>query len=196
MPNLIWMILLLSVCLAVMIAYCIWKTSSTSKQSKGSPHKATVSEEQATQTGATIAENDLRILRESLSIITTTKNVGTALRRIPVMESAAKRLQQYQNQGTITVSSDVLKLANMTTQDRGEIVQQILSRTYQLEEEAASTLKTERGRKNRLLNYFRRLYEMKDLLPESSFRWADDKLASLGFKFEDMTIANDENHTY
>ena len=84
----------------------------------------------------------------------------------------------------------------MTTQDRGEVVQQILSRTYQLEEEAASMLKTERGRKNRLLNYFRRLYEVKDLLPESSFRWADDKLASLGFKFEDMTIANDENHTY
>lgn len=195
MPNLVLGILLLGTCLAVVIAYCIWKTSSTNRSKKVASHKVTASKGQALQTNAAMAENDLRILRESLRIITTTKNVGTALHRIPVMESAAKRLQQHQNQGAITVSSDVLKFANLTAEERNDIIQQILNRTYQFEEDAASALKTKRGRENRLLNYFQKLNGMKDLLPESSFAWADDKLALLGFscKFADMDSINEDD---
>lgn len=65
MPNLVLGILLLGTCLAVVIAYCIWKTSSTNRSKKVASHKVTASKGQALQTNAAMAENDLRILRES-----------------------------------------------------------------------------------------------------------------------------------
>lgn len=112
-----------------------------------------------------VIENDLRIAQESLELINTSKNVDVALHRIATLRDAASRLKDYHDKGLITVSDDVLRVAAMSTEENQSLVMQIIQRTLDSTISDANNLKTERGKNNRITNYFNKLSSLSDLIP-------------------------------
>lgn len=134
------------------------------------------------------ADNEIRIISESLDIIRSTKNVDIAISRAEWIHDSALRLQQYHNRGIINAPDSYLKYARVAPLSDESFMRDLISRTCQNALIAANELKTEKGRLNRMKAYFSKLHEMRDSIPGSLYPYIDEKMLECGldYSFDSM----------
>ena len=95
-------------------------------------------------------QNDMRIMEDSLHFVNTSTNIETVIGRYYDLLNALSRLAAYENNPNVRFTSELpsAALARMQT-DHTAIMNRAIDRAYAFEMEDASTLKTEKGRKNR-----------------------------------------------
>lgn len=191
----------LFVCIIIAIVVCYGINAIVSRKSakrQGQQHYADsqrhlseyyqqrIDAEQAMEQYA--AKNDLRIMTESLDIIQSTKDINIALRRVLTIKDCACRLVDHQQRNIIHVSDEMLKYANMTSKDEANFIREVIEHVYQKVQASALMLKTEKGRKNRLEMFFKKLHENVDLIPDSLYPWLNSKMADAGIEFDFESI--------
>ncbi len=179
----------------VILAPVFGAISNSRKQKQAAAHEESIRKE-AMHEGFSMAQSfeknsatgDIKtflfLARRDLSVINSAKNVVLAIESLDLMRYHCKCAYRIADQHDTEIPAGYLHIAEMTDADRASMIQKILDRTLKLAVEDAATLKTERGQKNRIAAYFKKLSDISPMIPLSLFPWIQQRAAEYGVAFE------------
>lgn len=144
----------------VIVVVAVTKSMSATTEGKGSKKSTPTN---SSQLSASV-NNDIRIMQDCVSILNTSENLQTVVRRYDDLLVVLGRLCEYEKNPAVSfpreLPSDVLRRMES---EKSQIMNSAIQRAYNGMLRKCAALKTEKGRKNRQLKFFD---ELNDLMPD------------------------------
>lgn len=131
--------------------------------------------------------NNLRIMNDCLNVVNTSTNVETVISRYDDLIDVLERLSKYENNAAVTFPREVPSEVMVRLKgEKSVIINNAISRAFDDTLTKSETLKTEKGRRNRLLKFFVQLDCITPLVPEESQLFIVKLIEDNGFTMQEI----------
>lgn len=138
-----------------------------------SPEHLIMTEQQLQDATEQQVNNDIRIIQDSIKLLSETVNPDVFFSRLDLLKSTANHLQQLEPYIDFNVSPS--QAFNEIVEDEQESIHQFVIRYYNSVKSYADTLKTDKGKANQYQKFYDTLMNYKDIMNEENIDYIEYK---------------------